>query len=163
MKHPILKTVFIAASILAAMGYTGLAMAYYSVGIPPAQPLVFDPAGNNANSTDLATITCASGTDHLAAAIQDLSSPVPGLFVSLHIFKENVPSNIHTYMVTVTDQVSGDGGWSNIAFVYGGPGTYYLSIVKTNAGERNFALAWDCWDVNNQSMGMTDAKVFQFQ
>ena len=161
MKNPSFKTAFIAASISVALGYAGLAEAYYSAGIPPAAPLVLDPSGNNANATDLAVVTCGDGTDHFSAAVNDLSSPVSGLLVSLHILSEYASAGVN-YMATVTDGVSGDGGWSDIASVYTGPGTYYMSVVKTDKGSRNFAVGWDCRDVNNNSMGMT-INVLQFQ
>ena len=161
MKNLSFKSAFIAVSISVALGYAGLASAYYSAGVPPDQPLVLDPGGNNANATDLAVVTCGSGTDHFSAAVQDLSPPVSGLLVSLHILSENASAGVN-YMATATDGVSGNGGWSDIASVYAGPGTYYLSVVKTNVGSRNFAVGWDCRDVNNNSMGTT-INVLQMQ
>ena len=155
MKNIPLKTAFLAASISVALGYSGLTAAYYSAEV------VLDPAGNNANATDLAVVTCGDGTDNFSAAVNDLSSPVSGLLVSLHIFTQNAPAGVN-YMATVTDGVSGDGGWSDIASVYAGPGTYYLSVVKTNAGFRDITVGWDCRDANNNSTGIS-INVLQFQ
>ncbi len=149
MKTPSLKSSFITASILAAMGYAGLAMAY---GVGSA---VLDPAGNNASATDLASVNCPAGTDHLSAAVQDTSSGAPGLLVSLHLFKD-------TQMTTVTDTVSADGNWSPIATLNGGAGTYYMSVRKTTAGARNFIVGWECQNVDNVGTG-TDITVLQVQ
>ena len=149
MKNLYLKNVFIAAVISVSCGFTNLATAYYSIG-----GVIFDPAGNNANATDLASVSCPDGTDHFSAAIQDTSPPVQGLLMSLHILNENVPANT-AYMATVTDGGSGDGMWSEIASIYAGAGKYYISADKTNAGSRVFTVGWDCRDVNNNSLQMT--------
>lgn len=149
MKNLSLKTAFFASAILAAMGYAGSAMAY---GIGNG---VLDPGGNNASATDLAQVNCPAGTHHFSAAVQDNSSPVPGLLLSLHIYKD-------TQMTTATDAVSGDGGWSDIVSVVGGAGTYYLSVRKTNVGARAFTVGWDCRTADNVSTGI-DLKVLQVQ
>ena len=146
MKTPTIKKAFIGASILAASLYTSLAMAY---GLGSA---VLDSAGNNASATDLASVNCPDGTDHFSAAVLDTSSQVAGLLVSVHIYKD-------TQMTTAT---STNGNWSDIVSVYGGAGTYYLSIRKTNVGARNFTVGWDCRDSNNVSTG-TDLQVLQIQ
>ena len=155
MKNQFLKTAFTAASIFVALGYGGPAAAYYSAGT------TLDPAGNNASATDLAQVTCAEGTDHFSAAVQDTSSPNSGLLVSVHILNENISGNTN-YMATATDGVSGDGQWSDIISVYGGAGNYYLSVVKTNTGSRDFIVGWDCRDSNDNSMGM-NINVLQLQ
>ncbi|MFZ4700330.1 MAG: hypothetical protein ACOYMG_09780 [Candidatus Methylumidiphilus sp.] len=147
MKTPFFVAAFIAVSTLAALGYASSAMAY---GIGGA---VLDAPGNNASATDLASVNCPQGTDHFSAAVQDNSAPVNGLYVSAHIFKGQ-------QMTTVTAPTN--GGWSDIVSVYGGAGTYYLSVRKTNVGARAFTVGWDCRDANNVSTG-TDLKVLQVQ
>ncbi len=149
MKTSSIKSGFIAASLLAAMGYAGHAMAY---GVGSA---VLDAAGNNASATDLASVNCPAGTHHLSAAVQDTSPAAPGLWVSLRLFKD-------TQMTTVTDTVSADGNWSPIATLNGGPGTYYLSVSKTNVGARNFTVGWECQSADNVGTG-TDIQVLQIQ
>jgi len=146
MKTPSIKKAFIGASILAASLYTSPTMAY---GLGSA---VLDSAGNNASATDLASVNCPDGTDHFSAAVLDTSPQVAGLLVSVHIYKD-------TQMTTAT---STNGNWSDIVSVYGGPGTYYLSVRKTDVGARNFTVGWDCRDSNNDSTG-TDLQVLQIQ
>lgn len=147
------KKSFIAASVLAVAGYVGPAMAYYS------GQATLDVAGNNAKAADLAVVNCYDdghgAPHHLAAAVQDLSPPSPGLLVNLQLFKS-------PQITTVTDTVSADGNYSPIATLNGGPGNYYLSIHKTNAGARNFLVGWECQTVDNVGTG-TNISVLQFQ
>ena len=149
MNRSVFKVSLIAILVLVVSGYTHSAMAYGIAGT------TLDPAGNNASATDLAVASCPEGTHHFSAAVQDNSSPVNGLLVSVHIFKENK-------MTTATDSASGDGGWSDIISVNGGAGNYYVSIRKTNVGARNFTIGWDCQDANNNSTG-TNIQVLQLQ
>jgi hypothetical protein len=153
MNKTSLKHVFL-ASLLVAWGYAGSALAYYS-----AENIPLDAGGGNPGASDYAAVTCYDNGNgaphHFSAALQDLSAPVPGLFVSLHIFKD-------TQMTTVTDSVSADGNWSPIATVAGGPGVYYLSVRKTNTGVRNFTIGWECQTADFRGTG-TDISVLQVQ
>jgi hypothetical protein len=153
MKFKTLWNTLMTGLLILIAGHSPSALAYYSGGG------VLDAAGNNASATDLATVNCFDDghgePHHFSAAVQDQSQPVPGLLVSLHIFK--LPS-----MTTVTDTVSGDGNWSDIATVVGGPGTYYLSIRKTAAGARTFFAGWECQTINNVGTG-TEINVLQMQ
>ena len=149
MNRSVFKVSLIATLVLALSGYTHSAMAYGISGT------TLDPAGNNASATDLAVASCPEGTHHFSAAVQDNSSPVDGLLVSVHIFKD-------TKMTTATDTVSGDGGWSDIISVDGGAGNYYVSVRKTKVGARAFTIGWDCRNANNISTG-TNIQVLQLQ
>lgn len=151
-----MKRSFLMASLMATLAtaaYSGNALAYYS------GTAVLDPSGTNASATDLASVDCYDNGNgaphHFSAAVQDMSPSASGLWVSLHILKDS-------QMTTVTDHASGDGGWSQIATVNGGPGTYYMSVRKTAAGSRNFLVGWECQTINNVGTG-TDLKVLQFQ
>jgi hypothetical protein len=141
------------ASALAMLGLAGPSQAYYSASA------TLDVAGNNASAVAYAAVQCydngAGPPDHLAAAVQDLSAPVSGLFLSLHIFKD-------TQMTTVTDAAAGDGGFSPVAVLAGGPGTYYLSLRKTSQGARAFNIGWECQTADNVGTG-TGITVLQFQ
>lgn len=152
MKNASLKKAFITASILVALGYAGSAPAHSGGGI-------IDPAGNNASATDLAAVTCSDDGNgaphHLAAQIKDMSGPVPGLLLSLHIYKGN-------QMTTTTDTVSGDAAYSPLITLNGGAGVYYMSATKTNAGGRLFDVIWHCVTSNDVHTG-TDITVLQFQ
>jgi len=152
MNKTIFKNAFL-ASLLAACGYAGPALAYYSGGA------TLDPGGNNAQASAYATVNCydngAGAPHHLSASVQDLSAPAPGLLVSLHIFKD-------TQMTTTTDAASGDGVDSPYATLAAGGGVYYLSVRKTNQGARNFQVTWECQTANNAGTG-TGLSVLQIQ
>ena len=152
MNKTFCKPIFLAA-LLAAAGHAAPAAAYYSAGV------TLDAGGGNAAATDLAAVNCydngAGAPHHLAAAVQDMSPPVSGLLVGLHIFKD-------IQMTTATDAASADGGWSPIASLAGGAGTYYLSVRKTKAGARNVYVGWECQTAANAATG-TGISVLQVQ
>lgn len=152
MKKATFTKAFI-ASIVIALGHIGSAPAYYSAAA------TLDPGGSNAQATDLASVNCYDdgngAPDHLSATVMDASAPMPGLLVSLQLFKD-------THMTTVTDIASGDGNYSPNATLFGGSGVYSLSVHKTNVGARNFYVAWECQTANNVGTG-TGITVLQIQ
>ncbi|TRW92800.1 hypothetical protein [Candidatus Methylobacter oryzae] len=152
MKIAFLKKAFMTALILFAVGNVDSALAHSGGG-------VLDPGGNNASATDLAAITCfddGNGTPHhLSAQIKDMSGPVSGLLLSLHIYKG-------IQMTTSTDTVSGDVGYSPEISLNGGAGVYYLSATKTGAGARLFDVVWHCLTSSGVHTG-TDIVVYQAQ
>jgi len=151
MKIVSLKKAFITASILAAVGYAGSALAH-------SGGAVLDPGSNNASATDLAAITCfddGSGpADHLIGQIKDMSAS-GGPLLSFHIYKGN-------QMTTSTDTVSGDANFSPLVSLRGGPGTYFISATKTGPGARLFEASWHCETAGNVHTG-TDITVLQVQ
>ena len=140
MKNLFLKKVLMTAALLATLIHATSTFAY------PNATLLMDPAGNNANATDLGQVNCDATSTRLYAMIQDLSAPVPGLLLSLHIF-----SGIQ--MTTATDSVSGDVTPSTIIWIDNGPGPYYISATKTAAGSRLFTVTFQCADSNNTLTG----------
>ena len=152
MKNASLKKAFITASILIAVGHAGAALAHNGGGI-------IDAAGNNASATDLAAVTCFNDGNgephHLYSRIKDFSNPVPGLLLSLHIYKGR-------QMTTSTDSVSGDAFYSPGVSLNGGKGVYYISATKTRAGLRRFDVEYHCVTSGGAHTG-TDIVVYQIQ
>jgi hypothetical protein len=152
MKIASLKKAFITASILAVAGNTGIALAH-------SGGATIDSAGNNPRATDLAAVTCfddgGGAPHHLTAQVKDMSAPVSGLLLSLHLFKGN-------QMTSITDTVSGDRFYSPTISLNRGAGVYYMSVTKTKAGRRSFDIIWHCMTSGNQHTG-TDIQVLQFQ
>ena len=153
MKKAFFKKALVALSILAVAGHAGMALAHSGGG-------TIDPAGNNANATDLAVVTCFDDGNgmpsRLTGQVKDFSSPVPGLLLSFHIYKGN-------QMTTITDSVSGDGSYSQPVSLNGGPGAYYISVTKTSAGARIFDVIWHCETEGGAAHTGTDIAVLQFQ
>lgn len=152
MKIASLKKAFISASILVAIGHTNIVLAH-SAGA------AIDSGSNNASATDLAAITCFDDGNgaphHLFGQIKDMSAPVSGLLLSLHIYKGQ-------QMTTSTDPVSGDASYSPGISLNGGAGTYYISVTKTSAGVRLFDVVWHCVTSGDVHTG-TDISVYQAQ
>ena len=147
MKIASLKKAFITASILAAVGYAGSALAHSGGG-------VLDPAENNASATDLAAVTCSGGTHHLFGQIKDMSAP-GGPLLSFHIYKGN-------QMTTSTDTAAGDAFYSPGIQLNGGDGVYYISATKTGPGARLFDANWHCLSISGEHTD-TDITVLQIQ
>jgi hypothetical protein len=152
MKNASLKKAFLTASILAAVGYAGAALAHSGGG-------AMDPGSNNASATDLAAVTCYDdgngAPDHLYGQIKDMSAPVQGLLLNFHIYKG-------LQMITSTDSVSGDANYSPVVKLNGGSGVYYISATKTAAGVRLFDVIWHCETSGGIHTG-TDIVVYQIQ
>ena len=152
MNKSTLKKTFIAAFIFAIFGYSAHALAHTAIG-------TLDPNGNNPNDTALAQVTCYNDddgdADHLYIQIQDNSSPIPGLYVSAQILKDNSANGISTSsMSNTTDTTSGDAAPSNPTAVGSGNGLYWLSVSKTNvAGPRNFTITYHCQTANDVHTG----------
>ncbi|MDD2758802.1 MAG: hypothetical protein PHH11_00765 [Methylomonas sp.] len=152
MKRLSLKKTLTVAIAMLAVGLAQTTWAHSGGG-------VIDAEGVNASATDLAAVTCSddgNGAPHyLMAQIKDTSEYVPGLLLSVHIYKGNK-------MTTSTDTVPGDAEYSPEVALYGGTGVYYLSITKTNAGSRSFDVIWHCMTAEGLHTG-TDIAVVQFQ
>ncbi len=118
-----------------------------------------DAAGNNAHATDYGYISCYDDgngpAEYLLVQIEDGSPPVPGLLVSLQVFKDNK-------MINVTDPISGDGVPSVPVKLQGKNGTYNIAINKTAAGKRDFSVTYHCETSGDIHTG-TDIGVFQLQ
>ncbi|MDO9424641.1 MAG: hypothetical protein Q7T40_10705 [Methylobacter sp.] len=149
MKIASLKKAFITALISISAGHAGIALAHSGGGI-------IDPGSNNASATDLAAVTCGPGTHHLSAQVKDISGPVPGLLLSLHLYKGN-------QMTTSTDAISGDANYSPPISLNAGQGVYYMSLTKTNIGGRQFDVIWHCMAGDDATHTETDISVVQFQ
>lgn len=152
MKSAFLKETLIAASLLAALGQAGQALAH-SAGA------VIDAGGTNASATDLAEVICyddGNGTpDRLYVQVQDTSAPVSGLLLSAQIFKDG-------QMTNTTDTVSGDANYSAPASLKGGEGAYEISVSKTAVGARSFNITYHCLTAKDVHTG-TDITLFQAQ
>lgn len=152
MKITSLKNAFISASILVAIGHTGVALAHQGGD-------VLDAAGNNESATNLATVTCFDDgngpAEHLIMQLRDVSPSVPGLLTSLHIYKGR-------QITTITDNVSGDANYTQAVRLNGGNGVYYVSISHTQAGQRFYELIWHCETSGGAHTG-TDAELLQHQ
>ncbi len=148
MKITSFKKALVVLSILVTVGKTGLVVAHSGGGY-------IDVNGNNAGATDLAQVNCTGDTAYLFGQIKDMSPPVNGLLLSFHIYKG-------IQMATSTDTVSGDGNYSEGIKLKGGPGAYYISATKTNAGARLFDVIWHCMSANDDHT-QTDITVLQMQ
>lgn len=115
--------------------------------------------GTNASATALAAVTCFDDGNGepvgLLAQIKDLSEPVPGLLLSLQLYKGIKATNI-------TDTVSGDANYSHEVQLNAGPGTYMMMVDKTDVGPRAFDVIWHCMTADGTHTG-TDIVVRQFQ
>ncbi len=131
MKKVLIKKTLTYVLVLIGIGNSLTAFAY------PTFSQIIDAAGNNANAVYLGQVTCDPSSQYLYAEIQDQSAPVPGIWLSLHIYKGS-------QMNTVTDAISGDQSPSQIIRVEGGPGDYYISVTKTGAGVRSYTVTYQC-------------------
>ena len=118
-----------------------------------------DAAGNKANFTALARVTCfddgIGAPAVLYARVRDNSPAVPGLLVNLQLLKGN-------QALSGTDAVSGDAGWSEPLQLNGGVGVYTVLLNKTAAGARNFDFEYHCMTASGDHTG-TDIVVDQFR
>jgi hypothetical protein len=141
-----------ATTLLVIGGFTNQVLAH-SAGA------TIDPTATNASATDLAQVICYDDGNgaphHLLTEIQDLSPPVPGLFVSVQIMKDDKMTN-------GTDSVSGDASTSPATILVGGAGGYFISVSKTGAGAREFNITYHCQTEQDVHTG-TDISVFQVQ
>ncbi len=148
MNRSVLNKSFISVALLVAAGYASHAFAHTAAGM-------LDPNGNNPNATDVAQVICYDDgdgpTDHLYVQIQDNSSPVPGLFVSAQVLKDNQNGS---QMANTTDTSPGDNSASNPIAVGSGDGLYWLSVSKTNvAGPRQFTVTYHCQTIDDVHTG----------
>lgn len=154
MKFLSLKKALIAAAAFAVSASAGAA----APGFGKSGNL--DNAGNNLSAVDLAVIQCLNNGKgnpaRLVARLQDTSSPVLGLYVSLHLFKDGK-------MVTVTDQVAADNKWTALANLPAGAGFYALSVHKTDAGFRGYKIQYECRTAKNTPTGTKFIKWAQNQ
>jgi hypothetical protein len=115
--------------------------------------------GASASATGLAAVSCFDDGNGQPAGlfvqIKDLSSPVPGLLISVQLYKGTQATNI-------TDTLSGDANHSEGVQLDGGAGVYWMIVNKTNVGSRAFEIIWHCMTSNHTHTG-TDILVRQFQ
>lgn len=115
--------------------------------------------GTSASATGLADVTCFDDGNGqpagLLVQIKDLSPPVPGLLISVQLYKGTQATNI-------TDTVSGDAEFSEGVQLDGGAGVYRIMVNKTDIGARAFELVWHC-RTSDQTHTGTDILVRQFQ
>ena len=152
MKIKAFRKSLIAVLMLLSMGQIESVFAHSAGG-------VIDAAGNNASATDLAQVNCYDDGDgptgYLFIQIQDLSSPVPGLLMSIQAYKDS-------QMINDSDLVSGDANPSPGAQLWGGDGVYYISASKTAAGARTFSVNYHCMTSASVHTG-TDITLLQAQ
>ncbi len=155
MKRNYFKKILISASMLALFGHAAVLQAHSGGATLGAD-------GTNPHATALADVTCFddSGTGdfephHLIAEIKDKSEPVPGLLLSLQIYKGQ-------HATSTTDTISGDADYSDPVVLAAGPGVYRLIADKTDAGARAFEVTWHCETIDNIHTG-TSITVRQFQ
>jgi len=118
-----------------------------------------DPAGTRATFTGLARVTCfddGSGpAAMLIARVRDNSEPIHGLMVNVQLVKGSAA-------LSISDELSGDVGYSEYIALPGGNGEYIMMVNKTAAGPRNFDIEWHCMTAGNAHTG-TDISVLQFR
>ena len=118
-----------------------------------------DAAGNNASATDLAQVSCYDDGDgptgYLFIQIQDLSSPLSGMLMSIQAAKD-------AQMTNDSDPVSGDATASPGTELWAGDGIYYMSVSKTAAGSRLFSVTYHCMTSQGVHTG-TDITLLQAQ
>ncbi len=152
MKIKALRKTLARALILLSVAYVEGVFAHSAGG-------VIDAAGNNASATDLAQVSCYDDGDgptgYLFIQIQDQSSPVPGLLMSIQAAKD-------AQMTNDSDLVSGDATASPGAELWAGDGIYYISASKTAAGSRTFTVTYHCMTSQGVHTG-TDITLLQAQ
>lgn len=119
---------------------------------------VLDAAGTRATFTGLVRVTCLNGSPApamLVARIRDNSDAIHGLMVNLQLVKG-------ASALSISDEISGDAGYSNYISLPGGPGEYIMMVDKTAAGARDFDIEWHCIAADG-SHTETDTTVQQFQ
>jgi hypothetical protein len=119
---------------------------------------VLDSAGDRATFTGLARVTCLNGNPAptmLVARVRDNSDSIHGLMVNLQLLKGSSALNI-------SDEISGDAGYSSYIALPGGPGEYVMMVNKTAAGKRDFDVEWHCIAADG-SHTETDTTVLQFK
>ncbi|GAB6068290.1 hypothetical protein JCM13664_16090 [Methylothermus subterraneus] len=137
------------------LGWAGLSLAHDVTNIP----LPLFPQSPDAQATDMADVICADDghgpTGFLFVQVRDDSPPVPGLLVNAQVIKGNQAAN-------VTDQVSGDGLYSEPIVLRGGDGVYRMLVNKTGPGGRVFSLIYHCMTAEGVHTG-TEIQVRQVQ
>lgn len=117
-----------------------------------------DPAGNRATFTGLARVTCFDDGNgnaaSLVARVRDNSESIHGLMVNVQIVKGSMA-------LSISDEISGDAGYSDYISLPGGNGEYIMMVNKTAAGPRDFDIEWHCWTATGAHTG-TDITVQQF-
>lgn len=149
MKFASLRKAFVTASILIAVGHSGLASAH------EYRDILIGNGSTDTGSSDLVAVICDPGTDYLEAQIKDKSSPEPGLMLNVHIAKG-------AQMKTVADTVSGDNTYSPFIRVNGGSGLYYMAATTTKVGTRLFDLNYHC-KANDGTHPESSVQIYQVE
>lgn len=130
------------------------------VGLAHSVAGPIDVDGKNPSATHLASISCFDDgngpADYLTVQIKDLSAPVNGLLISVQISKDDKMTN-------TTDPISADNAFGPLTSLRAGNGSYSVSINKTAAGIRNFALDYHCLTREGLHTGTDIGKIFQLQ
>ncbi len=144
------QSILIGLAVL--VGYSSLASAH-------SARAVLDAAGNNANFTALARVTCfndgSGNAAYLTARVRDNSPAVTGLLINVQLLKG-------TMAISATDAVSGDASYSDAIALPAGNGVYTMMLNKTLAGARSFDIEWHCMTADGAHAG-TDIIVDQFK
>ena len=118
-----------------------------------------DPLGTRATFTGLGRVTCFDDGNGpaalLLARVRDNSESIHGLMISMQIVKDSAA-------ISISDEISGDAGYSDYISLPGGNGEYIMMVNKTAAGPRNFDVEWHCMTADNVHTG-THGVVLQFQ
>ncbi len=128
MNKKLFKYLMSAASAAAFASYGALAFAHTQTG----------SLGDDAGAADIYQVTCATGdttTGRLEVSIINVTPSSPLLSV---VVERNGLS------ASVTDTVSGDSNYSDVASVTAGDGPYTVTLTKDGAGSLNYSMEFHC-------------------
>ncbi len=129
----LLRTAFVTGAFLAAVSYTGFALAHSTTG----------SLGSASGATDVYLVTCSNEdggstpTYRLSSRVKD-NSPVAAPIVSVVTTKNST--------TTTTSDTNGDGNTSYSAYARNnnGNGVYTMSVKKSAAGAENYTVQFHC-------------------
>jgi hypothetical protein len=131
MKFVSLKSAFLAAAFLYAVGHTDFTPAHSLNGT----------LASKAQATDLYQVTCFAedggpATEHLRMRVRD-NAPRKKPLVSFQVHKGFVATNS-------TDAADGNVKYSRWANNHGGDGVYHVLVDKSSAGAETYTLDFHC-------------------
>jgi hypothetical protein len=125
-----MRTIMLAAAVLAGVGQTGILYAHTQNG----------SLGAVATATDYYQVTCSNDGNgpprSLIAQVKDLA-PVAPPRVSVQVAKGAVSRS-------AIDAVDGNAAFSPLVRVAGGAGVYHVYIRKSAAGSEIYTLSFHC-------------------
>lgn len=146
MKTASLKTAFVTASFLVAVGHTGIASAHSQAGALESK----------ARATDQYRVTCSTDaggeTYRLRIRVRD-EDPVKKAIVSAQVRKGPLATN-------TADAKDGNTGYSPRVYTNGGNGVYYVTVTKTGKGAERYTLEYHCQTATG---GHTDTGITTLQ